>query len=101
MSGTPVHMETISATSLGDTETAAELESQSTRNCSSCDLSSRSRSRRAVASAHFWASMASSFSRWTDLIWEKVSFRDDDSGILYIRTRDAASSMTSMALSGR
>ena len=102
--GMPVHIETMSAISSSPTcgwstdSSACQLSSSSRFFC----VSFRSLSRSDAAFSNSCASIASSFSPADGLVISSSSSRYRGGAVLFLmRMRDAASSIRSMALSGR
>ena len=101
--GTPVVMETTSAMSFTPTSLTERLLSSSHFfwAASRSSTSFFSSSRRRAASSKFWAEMAESLSVRSLRSLSSISRSSSGSVMLRMRMRAPASSMTSMALSGR
>ena len=101
--GMPVHMETMSAISSSPIEGCSSSVDSFHDSSSSRFLfdSLRSLSRSAAAFSNSCASMADSFSRRTCSISSSSSLYRGGADMVLMRMRDAASSMRSIALSGR
>ena len=101
--GTPVHMETMSAMSVGTTTLLLRsfFEAHSSLARSSWSWSSFSLSRREAARSKSWALTAAALSISMSLIFFSSSCKSSGAVKVRSRTREAASSMRSMALSGR
>ena len=99
----PVMEETTLATSSAVTSRRRRisLASRMFFNCCTCLASSRSRSRIWAASSKLWLWMAFSFCCWISRSCSSFSRRLLGALKVHIRTLDAASSIRSMALSGR
>ena len=101
--GMPVHMLTTSATSSSVTTgwSCSCPWCHSSSAFSSFSMRRSSRSRSSAAYSYCWLAMASSFSLRTFSSTFVVSLTERGAVLVRSRTREAASSMTSMALSGR
>ena len=101
--GIPVHIETMSAIS-SSPMAGRSPDSPDSHSCSSWRflfVSLRSLSRSAAAFSNSWASIAASFSRRVVSTWSSSSRLAGGELIDLIRIREAASSIRSIALSGR
>ena len=101
--GMPVHIETMSAISSSPISawSASPEDFQFSSISRFFSVSLRSLSRRFAAFSNSWASIADSFSLRTVSISSSSSLCTGGAVISLIRMRDAASSIRSMALSGR